>query len=120
MPSEIPQGTMCAKCSQHQATVHWYGDTTTMGWVHMIPEWWCECCAVSAQITHIKDMTKRLPELYAELEAACHTEGDRGEADATDQSAEGRAEARVRRATAELIAVLWNRYGVQGEAGRDN
>jgi hypothetical protein len=68
---EIPQGTMCYHCGKHSATHHWYGDTSVMGFVHMDPEFWCECCCLREQIVYAEKQAAKLPQLRSELEQAC-------------------------------------------------
>jgi hypothetical protein len=33
--------------------------------------YWCECCALTAQIDHALEAAARVPELYDELRRAC-------------------------------------------------
>ena len=73
MMREIPQGTRCANCRKHKATEHWYGDSSVVGWVHMDPAFWCECCTLKASIAYVEEQMARLPELQAKLdELTCH------------------------------------------------
>ena len=65
---EIPQGTKCASCRKHAATVRWYGDSSVMGWVHMDPAFWCECCTVKANIAYIEKLIANLPGLREKLD----------------------------------------------------
>jgi hypothetical protein len=64
MKQFIPTGN-CANCLSHKATIVWTNSSFEM--VHGQYLYWCECCAIKAQIQHIEEGIVQLDSLKAEL-----------------------------------------------------
>src|SRR3972149_3983851 len=63
---EVP---MCAKCGKHRASVFWLGNQGLMEYTHGgHAEFWCECCAVKAQLKYARDQARRVRVLEKKLE----------------------------------------------------
>ena len=58
---------LCVKCRERDATVRWCPHGTVMGMRGYV-EFWCDLCAVNAQIEHAEEMQAILPGLYARRE----------------------------------------------------
>lgn len=60
-----PRGP-CQECGERPATVLWSTDGT-MGLIHGGYRYWCNRCALRAQVEHARDCAARLPELERQL-----------------------------------------------------
>lgn len=57
----------CANCGKRPGTIRW-GDALAI--THGFSTWWCEVCALKAQITHAEERSAALPDLYERLAKA--------------------------------------------------
>lgn len=57
---------VCANCRTREATVRW-GDALTT--THGGGGWWCEFCAVTAQLAHARERAAMISDLEARLAA---------------------------------------------------
>lgn len=60
----------CAKCLRRLGTVRWVGDGNALSAVHGLYQWWCQVCALTAQLEHAKELAASIPRLEMQLAEA--------------------------------------------------
>lgn len=55
----------CANCGKHKGTIRW-GEGPIAA-VHGLFAWWCECCALKAQIAHAEERARELENMKIRL-----------------------------------------------------
>jgi hypothetical protein len=58
---------ICENCHKHKATINWVGEGGIFAYSHGMAESWCECCALKAQIKHIRGLNRSLLKLERKL-----------------------------------------------------
>lgn len=69
----IPKGTICTNDCDHLATIKWVGSGDGFSAAHGNYTYWCECCALDAQLEYAKKAADKIPNLEKELEEALKT-----------------------------------------------
>lgn len=64
------EGSACANCKKHVASVRWTGDEGALAMVHGFYALWCNCCALEAQLTRAKERASMILQLERDLEKA--------------------------------------------------
>ena len=67
------EGKPCRNCHARPATVRWLGEGGSVAFAHGLYQWWCERCAVEAQLEHARKQATRVAELEARLAALSET-----------------------------------------------
>lgn len=62
-----PRNFVCSNCKKHQATMTWIGDGNMMSAVHGQYDYWCDCCALKAQVKYAEERVKALAKLNKKL-----------------------------------------------------
>jgi hypothetical protein len=65
---DLPNGTLCARCQENEATVWWAGEMGMLAVTHGFMSPWCERCSVEKQAEHAREVADRLVELEARLQ----------------------------------------------------
>jgi hypothetical protein len=68
-PFQIPENTICAKCSERAAT-EWWSPDGVMAVVHGMCAAWCLACCLTEQLAHARKVADKIPQLEAELAEA--------------------------------------------------
>lgn len=74
MFGDVAPGTPCAseRCKRkpkpHQATVRWVGEGGWMDLSHEMYVFYCECCALDAQLAYARVQARRIADLRTKLE----------------------------------------------------
>lgn len=63
-------GDPCAKCGERPSTMVWADDGGALAYSHGFYTFWCDVCALTAQLEHAKERAALIPELERKLEEA--------------------------------------------------
>lgn len=62
---------ICDNCNEHKGTMKWTGDGGILALTHGRWVWWCNCCAVKAQLEYARERADAIPDLEEELKGTC-------------------------------------------------
>ena len=61
------EGKSCVNCRKRPATVKWVGTGGALALIHGMYSWWCDVCAVEAQLAYAKEQRRSIRKLEREL-----------------------------------------------------
>ena len=66
--TRVPEDHPCDHCQERPAAVMWLGDGDMVSAIHGARWWWCERCAVEAQLERARERAAAIPDLERRLE----------------------------------------------------